>query len=63
MNWREIRRRVNGYRLITGEDDEFFRARVNACLAEGYELYGSPSITADRNVVYVAQALVLPEQE
>ncbi|GIL29580.1 hypothetical protein NUM_48340 [Actinocatenispora comari] len=52
------------YRLLTGPDDNDFCARVSAALDEGYELYGSPSITAraDGQVV-AAQAVVLPAYE
>lgn len=49
------------YRLLTGRDDHEFCARVSAALAEGYVLYGSPSITHNGQEAVVAQALVLPE--
>jgi len=47
------------YRLMTGPDDRSFCERVSQALADGYELYGSPSITfnGERNIV--AQAVVL----
>ena len=48
------------YRLLTGPDDERFCERVSAALAEGYILYGSPSITHDGEQVLVAQAVILP---
>jgi hypothetical protein len=48
------------YRLITGPDDDDFAARVSAAIDEGYELYGSPSITYDGERVLIAQALLLP---
>jgi hypothetical protein len=51
------------YRLITGPDDADFCARVSAALDEGYELYGSPSITQAAEGVIVAQAVVLPAYE
>jgi hypothetical protein len=49
------------YRLLTGPDDAAFCERVGAALADGYELYGSPSIAVgpDGRPV-VAQAVVLP---
>jgi hypothetical protein len=47
------------YRLLTGPDDRSFCARVSAALAEGYELYGNPSIAFDGERVIAAQAVVL----
>ena len=47
------------YRLLTGLDDENFCARVSEALANGYELYGSPSITANGGKIYAAQAILL----
>jgi len=48
-----------GYRLLTGTDDKAFCERVSQALKDGYELYGSPSITfnGERNIV--AQAVIL----
>jgi hypothetical protein len=48
------------YRLLTGPDDKEFCARVSEALDEGYELYGSPTITFDGERAIVAQAVVLP---
>ncbi len=48
------------YRLLTGPDTSAFCERVSAALAEGYVLYGSPSLTFDGTTTYVAQAVVLP---
>ena len=47
------------YRLLTGPDDKAFCERVSKALEEGYELYGSPSITFNGERCIVAQALVL----
>jgi hypothetical protein len=47
------------YRLLTGPDDKSFCERVSKVLDEGYELYGSPSITFDGKRCIVAQAVVL----
>ncbi|MDE2385394.1 MAG: DUF1737 domain-containing protein [Alphaproteobacteria bacterium] len=47
------------YRLLTGPDDRSFCERVSAALDEGYELYGSPSVTFDGTRVIAAQAVVL----
>ncbi len=33
------------YRLLTGPDDKSFCERISKALDEGYELYGSPSVT------------------
>ncbi len=47
------------YRLLTGPDDAAFCARVSAALADGYELYGSPSVAVGPDGrATVAQALV-----
>ena len=48
------------YRLLTGPDTSGFCARVSEALDDGYELYGSPSITFDGTTTYVAQAVLLP---
>lgn len=48
------------YRLLTGPDDAQFCERVSAMLADGYILYGSPSITHDGEQTIVAQAVILP---
>lgn len=47
------------YRLLTGPDDKVFCEKVSKALEEGYELYGSPSITFDGKKCIVAQAVVL----
>ena len=47
------------YRVLTGPDDRSFCERISAALDDGYELYGSPSITHDGARVVVAQAIVL----
>ena len=51
------------YRLLTGPDDVTFCERVSAALDDGYDLYGSPSITFDGTHAIVAQALVLRDGE
>jgi hypothetical protein len=35
------------YRLITGPDDASFCHRVSQALSQGWQLYGSPSLTYD----------------
>jgi hypothetical protein len=47
------------YRLLTGPDDRSFCERISKALEEGYELYGSPSLTYNGERVIVAQALTL----
>lgn len=49
------------YRLLSGPDTTAFCERVSEAMSEGYELYGSPSITFDGTTTYVAQAVVLPD--
>ncbi|NYE95685.1 hypothetical protein FHU41_001935 [Psychromicrobium silvestre] len=48
------------YRLLTGPDDHAFCQRVSDAIAEGYLLYGSPSVTSNGGEVIAAQAVVLP---
>ncbi|WGE33103.1 DUF1737 domain-containing protein [Actinobacillus genomosp. 1] len=47
------------YKLITGKDDATFCQRVSQLLNEGYELYGSPSVTFNGKEVIAAQAVIL----
>ncbi len=47
------------YRLLTGPDDKSFCERVSKALEDGYELYGSPSITFNGERCIVAQAILL----
>jgi hypothetical protein len=48
-----------GYRLLTGTDDRAFCEKVSGALDEGYQLYGSPAITAQPDgTVVCAQAVV-----
>jgi hypothetical protein len=54
-----VRERLR-YQLITGSDDVEFCRRVSAALDEGYELHGSPSLTASAGQLLVAQAVILP---
>lgn len=37
------------YRLLTGEDSSAFCHKVSQALADGWELYGSPSYAYDAN--------------
>lgn len=46
------------YRYLTGQDDVNFCARVTKALNEGYELYGSPTMTFNGENVVVGQAIV-----
>ncbi len=49
------------YRLLTGIDDRSFCEKVSKALDDGYELYGSPSITYNKSLKanIVAQAVIL----
>ena len=51
------------YRLLTGPDDKQFCERVSKALQEGYQLYGSPSLTHDGQRIMVCQAVVLPQPD
>lgn len=48
------------YRLLTGPDDATFCHRVSEMLNNGYQLYGSPSVTYDpqKKTVIAAQAVI-----
>ena len=59
MNTDTDSRKRLAYRLLTGPDDRSFCEKVSAALADGYELYGSPSITHDGESCIVAQAVIL----
>ncbi len=50
------------YRLLSGPDNHEFCERVSNALDEGYQLYGSPSVTydPDSGSAIVVQAIVLP---
>jgi len=49
------------YRFLTGKDDAAFCQRVSDALAEGYRLYGNPTMITLEGEVLVGQAIVLPE--
>jgi hypothetical protein len=53
------------YRLLTGKDDRAFCERVSEALAQGWRLYGSPSMTWDAGTdcIKVAQAVVWHEAD
>jgi len=46
------------YKLISGNDDAEFCARITQLLSEGYELYGSPALAFNGEHMVVAQAVV-----
>ena len=56
-----MERRIVRYRLLTGPDDANFCRRVTEALEQGWELYGSPSISVSGEKVMVAQAVILRE--
>jgi hypothetical protein len=41
------------YRLLTGKDDRAFCERVSEALAQGWRLYGSPSMTYDLSLIHI----------
>ena len=51
---------MNVYRFLTGPDDASFCHRVTEALNKGWSLYGSPSLTYDRDEkrVICGQAIV-----
>ncbi|GAB3535555.1 DUF1737 domain-containing protein [Arthrobacter tecti] len=49
------------YRVLTGQDDKAFCARVSEALESGYRLHGAPALTYNGDRVIVAQALVLED--
>ncbi|ENU61672.1 MULTISPECIES: DUF1737 domain-containing protein [Acinetobacter] len=46
------------YRYFTGKDDVHFCARVTRALNEGYELYGSPTMSFNGTDVIVGQVVI-----
>lgn len=46
------------YKFLSGKDDVKFCARVTQALNEGYELYGSPTMTFNGTDVIVGQAIM-----
>ena len=51
------------YVMLTGVDDAVFCSRVSQKIKDGYELYGSPSVTFNGKDVIAAQALVLKKHK
>lgn len=53
------------YRLLTGRDDRAFCERVSDALAQGWRLYGSPTMAFDdiSGAIKVAQAVVWHEAD
>jgi len=53
------------YRLLTGKDDRAFCERVSEALAQGWRLYGSPTLAWDteNNCMKAAQAVVWHEAD
>ncbi|MFN3894135.1 MAG: DUF1737 domain-containing protein [Acinetobacter sp.] len=46
------------YRYFTGKDDVHFCERVTRALNEGYELYGSPTMSFNGTDVIVGQVVI-----
>ena len=49
---------TENYKLVTGKDDSEFCYRITKLLAEGYELYGSPTMAFNGEHMVVAQAVI-----
>jgi len=47
------------YRMLTGIDDSTFCQKVSDALDDGYQLYGSPTMTFNGTNVIVGQAVIL----
>lgn len=47
------------YRMLTGIDDSAFCQKVSDALDDGYELYGSPTMTFNGTNTIVGQAVIL----
>ena len=54
---------IETYKLVTGKDNSAFCCRITKLLAEGYELYGSPSLASNGEHMVVAQAVVKREPQ
>lgn len=58
---------MQAYRYLTGKDDAAFCHRVTKALNEGWQLYGSPTLTFDaaRGIVVCGQAITkeIPERD
>ncbi|QFT55731.1 DUF1737 domain-containing protein [Microbulbifer sp. THAF38] len=46
------------YRLLTGPDDSNFCLRVTGALNNGWELYGSPTLTSNGESTLAGQAII-----
>ena len=51
------RMKMKVYRMLTGADDAAFWRRVTEALQQGWELYGSPSMTQTADGVRIGQAI------
>ncbi len=49
------------YRFLTGPEDKSFCERVSAELANGWVLYGNPTMTFNGERVIVGQVIIWPE--
>lgn len=50
--------KIETYKMITGKDDSSFCKRITELLAEGYELYGSPTMSFNGTDIIVGQAVI-----
>lgn len=49
---------TENYKLVTGKDDSDFCSRITKLLAEGYELYGGPTMAFNGEDMIVGQAVI-----
>jgi hypothetical protein len=54
---------TENYKLVTGKDDSEFCYRITKLLADGFELYGSPSMAFNGEHIVVAQALIKQKKQ
>lgn len=46
------------YKLVTGKDDSEFCYKITKLLADGFELYGSPTMAFNGEHIVVGQAVI-----
>ncbi|MBL6771891.1 MAG: DUF1737 domain-containing protein [Alphaproteobacteria bacterium] len=50
------------YRLLTGPDTREFCEKISAALADGYVLYGDPTMIVQDGKAVCGQAVILPAE-
>ena len=58
--WKDIKmpNSNESYKLITGKDNADFCDKITKLLDEGYELYGSPTMSFNGEHIIVGQAVI-----